>query len=923
MRLLSFSFFLAVSASAAELSLTTGQAARLIIGQPTFTAQDIGASERQLGAVSGIAYANDTLYVVDANRLNATPNNHRVLVFPNISAQFPAPEQELPVNNFRCQICVGTASLVLGQPDLKTAELKPASASTMRSPTAVATDGRYLAVADADNNRVLIWNSLPTVNQQPANVVVGQPDFTRSIPNDGGAFTPNNRSLRGPQGVWIQGGKLFVADTGNNRVLIWNSIPTSNHQPADVVLGAPDFNTFVQPDLTKAVIDAKATTMLTPISVTSDGVRLYVADLGHNRVLIWNTIPTQNQAPADVVLGQKTMETAIVNNSPAVCESNGTDSEGKETYPQRCAATMEFPRFVLSDGRYLFVADGGNDRILVYNSIPTRNGQPADAVLGQIADNLNLVSDSAFPDDIASSGVVRTPMALAFDGRNLFATDPFNRRVLVYTFAERKVPNTGVRNSASREVYAVGSASFAGEVKKDDEITVTIGEVDDKPETEDTGRTYKYKAPADERFDNLIDGLVAAINGANGGNGDPEVLAIPNKILQAIIFTARRGGPEGNSVKFAVSQTNGTTIQVTTSGANLSGGQDAAKIGPGTIVSILGDDLAELAASAPANARELPREIANVQVYFDGIRAPLYSVSPGEIRAQVPWEVNDSKSINAYVRTVYRDGRVSVSSAISVPIVRQNPGIYAVEGVPDPRPALAFHSSSYATGTISVDGSIRADDEVTVTIEDREYKYKVVEGDTIEGVRNKLVEILNQDPKVAADYAPAFLGTGTTGRIRLRARIAGPLGNGIPFTARSREGDQIILTATNSNLCCANIGGSPITEANPAVPGETILVLATGLGLVKPVEARERQLTGLAYDGTPYNDPIEFVSSLAGGKTANVLGCTLQEGSIGVFECLLELNSDMPTNPATQLTIAQDIYVSNIVTFPLVNPLPQ
>jgi hypothetical protein len=34
----------------------------------------------------------------------------------------------------------------------------------------------------------------------------------------------------------------------------------------------------------------------------------------------------------------------------------------------------------------------------------------------------------------------------------------------------------------------------------------------------------------------------------------------------------------------------------------------------------------------------------------------------------------------------------------------------------------------------------------------------------------------------------------------------------------------------------------------------------------------------------------------------------------------LELNSDLPTNSKTQVTIAQDIYVSNVVTFPLKNP---
>ena len=314
----SIALFLSIVCSAlivpaAEWSLTTGQAARVVIGQPTFTAATPGASEALLGAVSGLAYANNTLFVVDSNRLGAFPVNHRVLFFKNLASQIPSPEAELDVNFNRCQICVGSANLVLGQPDFEKAELKAASATTLRTPGAIATDGATLAVADSDNNRVLIWRSLPTYNQQPADVVVGQPDFTRAVPNDGGGFSPNNRSLKGPQGVWIQDGRLYVADAGNNRILIWNSIPASNHQPADIVLGAPDFNTFVQPDLTKATIDAQANTLLTPVAVSSDGIRLFVTDLGHNRVLIWNTLPSRNQQPAEVVIGDKSMTTAVAN----------------------------------------------------------------------------------------------------------------------------------------------------------------------------------------------------------------------------------------------------------------------------------------------------------------------------------------------------------------------------------------------------------------------------------------------------------------------------------------------------------------------------------------------------------------------------------------------------------------------------------
>ncbi len=98
---------------------------------------------------------------------------------------------------------------------------------------------------------------------------------------------------------------MFVADTQNHRVLIWNSIPTSNNQPADVVLGEPNFTTA--PPATVSDLPPTASNLFSPVSVTSDGQRLYVTDLGHNRVLIWNSIPTQNGQAADVVVGQPNM----------------------------------------------------------------------------------------------------------------------------------------------------------------------------------------------------------------------------------------------------------------------------------------------------------------------------------------------------------------------------------------------------------------------------------------------------------------------------------------------------------------------------------------------------------------------------------------------------------------------------------------
>ena len=106
-------------------------------------------------------------------------------------------------------------------------------ATGMRQPTALASDGTHLAVADTLNNRVLIWNTIPAAINQPPDVVLGQTNFTsNSFPT-----TPTASSLRGPQGVWIQNGMLFVADTMNDRVLIYNSIPTANGAAANLVLG--------------------------------------------------------------------------------------------------------------------------------------------------------------------------------------------------------------------------------------------------------------------------------------------------------------------------------------------------------------------------------------------------------------------------------------------------------------------------------------------------------------------------------------------------------------------------------------------------------------------------------------------------------------------------------------------------------------
>ena len=87
MKLLLYLLVCAPVAGAADF--TTGMAARLVIGQKNFTIQDQGADRDLLGGVSGVAYANNMLFVADSNRVGANPLNHRVLLYRNARQQFP------------------------------------------------------------------------------------------------------------------------------------------------------------------------------------------------------------------------------------------------------------------------------------------------------------------------------------------------------------------------------------------------------------------------------------------------------------------------------------------------------------------------------------------------------------------------------------------------------------------------------------------------------------------------------------------------------------------------------------------------------------------------------------------------------------------------------------------------------------------
>ena len=922
------------SAALYAADFVNGQAARAVIGQVTFTAADPNSSNTVLGAANGVAYAANTLFVADSNISGAAPVNNRVLMFQNLSSQLPEPTAELPYLA-TCPVCVGTATLVLGQPDFITNTINTdASQNNLRLPSAVASDGIHLAVADTYHNRVLIWNHLPTYSNAPADVVVGQANFTnwQSLPL---TTPPTASSLRGPQGVWIQNGKLFVADTQNNRVLIWNSIPTTNGAAADVVVGFPNFTTYSATAVANQSTSATASNMQDPVSVTSDGTHMFVSDLGYNRVLIWNSIPTTNGVAADVEIGQPDMVSSVSDNAytgtaattagstdvetPVLCTTpNGTDSNKAPTYPGSCNSTLSFPRFALSDGTRLFVADGGNDRVLEFEHVPAANAASADIVLGQQGGTIDQATNAA--------DSMNTPSSLAWDGSNLYVADPYNRRITVYTPLPINLPYQAVVNAANQSITATGSIAIGGTIHDGDVLTVITGCGGQGCISTNTFN-YLYEVAATDAISDVINNITAVINASNAGDGDPNLTATADTGNSEVLLTSKIPGPNGNSITYSTTMSNGAQLTATVAGNNLAGGGSAANVGPGTLVTIcvfsggctqngnstppftFGPNTVKADLSKPT----LPTQMGGVEVYFNGIQAPLLYVSPTQINAQIPWEVVNTTSVNAYVRSVMSDGSIQVTSPVAVSIVPANPGIFSQDLSSNPRVAVAQHALSNAHGVVSIDGTAAAGDTETVTVANRTYTYTTAPGDTLDTIRDNLVALINSDPQVTAYASTDF------DRIVLLARVAGPDGNGIAYGVSASSGASTTVTALGTppyQLCCANIQGAAVTPENPAASGEIVDVFATGLGL--PVITPLNQgliTTGSIYPyGAPPTAPPDttccFVSAICGGSSADVLRSTLIPGTVGNFLVELHLNPSLPTKWDTACTIAQATYVS-------------
>ena len=201
------------------------------------------------------------------------------------------------------------ADLVLGQSSLSTgtANAGGAAAGLKARPAQVCMSGGRLYVADTANHRVLIWNSLPTQNGKAADVVFGPGRLHGHAGQPRPGAGPGG-SLRSPAGVYSDGTSLWVSDTGNSRVLIWNTATPTNGQAADLVVSQVSLTRNTTP------VGLPATVVAMPQGLSVLSGQLYIADATFHRVLRFASLPTRNAAVASEALGQPTLTASGANN---------------------------------------------------------------------------------------------------------------------------------------------------------------------------------------------------------------------------------------------------------------------------------------------------------------------------------------------------------------------------------------------------------------------------------------------------------------------------------------------------------------------------------------------------------------------------------------------------------------------------------
>ena len=194
-------------------------------------------------------------------------------------------------------------------------------------------------IADTGNRRILFYKDIPNINYAAADKVIGKSNFDTRDYENNEPIWPYSIKVNAKK-------QMVVADTQFYRNLIWNNVDEAFSKQADVVVGQTDFDASGQNQFS-LFPTPKSLNWTYDACFYKDG--LLVNDTGNSRILWFEEIPTENNVAATAVIGKRDFKTG---------------SENKETM-HGTSSSLYWPFSICTQNNKLVIADTGNHRVVI------------------------------------------------------------------------------------------------------------------------------------------------------------------------------------------------------------------------------------------------------------------------------------------------------------------------------------------------------------------------------------------------------------------------------------------------------------------------------------------------------------------------------------------------------------------------------
>jgi uncharacterized protein (TIGR03437 family) len=283
----------------------------------------------------------------------------------------------------------------------------------------------------------------------------------------------------------------------------------------------------------------------------------------------------------------------------------------------------------------------------------------------------------------ATAASLAFPLGIALDGKgNMYVADANNNRI-------RMINASGIIST----VAGGANAGFAGDGGTAVNASLNIPS---DVAVDGAGNLYIADAGNNRIREVNSSGVISTIagtddNGFSGDGGSPiqAMLNYPWSVKVGSSGTIYIGDMANDRVREIVPATSGLNPPVISANGVVNGASFAVglSVAPGSLAAIFGSDLAS--STTVAGAVPLPDTLAQTTVTFNGIEAPLFFVSSGQLNAQVPFNLPPGSA-------TVQVNQSGMSTVQTINVGTYSPGIFILDQAGT---GAFFHNSTFTVVT--------------------------------------------------------------------------------------------------------------------------------------------------------------------------------------------------------------------------------